>query len=170
VAFPCVSQNFDSARLFRPYTTQAHRHFFRMSDAAAMWCARRMRAEAVHSARFEAMIEVKAPLTSLNRLLFQQTCQQRSGTYTSMNGRGPRAGRLSKSSVARSAPWTDFGDLYRLWTNSAKSTPEGMKAIPPESDIPVTIGATNPVVKLVCPTNDSIGLAAVGVAKTLTAE
>jgi hypothetical protein len=151
VAFPCVSQNFDSARLFRPYTTQAHRHFFRMSDAAAMWCARRMRAEAVHSARFEAMIEVKAPLTSLN-------------------GRGPRAGRLSKSSVARSAPWTDFGDLYRLWTNSAKSTPEGMKAIPPESDIPVTIGATNPVVKLVCPTNDSIGLAAVGVAKTLTAE
>jgi hypothetical protein len=114
VAFPCVSQNFDSARLFRPYTTQAHRHFFRMSDAAAMWCARRMRAEAVHSARFEAMIEVKAPLTSLNRLLFQQTCQQRSGTYTSMNGRGPRAGRLSKSSVARSAPWTDFGDLYRL--------------------------------------------------------
>lgn len=55
-------------------------------------------------------------------------------------------------------------------TKFSRFTPDGMKAIPPGSDIPLTIGVTNPVVRLVCETNDSIGFAAVGVAKTLTAE
>ena len=55
-------------------------------------------------------------------------------------------------------------------TKFAKSTPDGMKAIPPGLDIPFTIGVTNPVVRFVCPTNDSVGLAALGVENTLTAE
>ena len=54
--------------------------------------------------------------------------------------------------------------------NFVKFTSDGMKAIPPGLDIPVTIGVTNPVVRLVCPTNDSVGLGELGVINTLTAE
>ena len=49
-------------------------------------------------------------------------------------------------------------------------SPEGINAIPPGLPMPVTIGVTNPVVRFVCPTNDSIGLDALGVENTLTAE
>ena len=55
-------------------------------------------------------------------------------------------------------------------TNFVRLTPEGIKAIPPGLPIPVTIGVTNPVDRLVCPTNDSIGFGAVGDENTLTAE
>src|SRR5215469_10897075 len=46
----------------------------------------------------------------------------------------------------------------------------GMNAMPPGFAMPVTIGVTKPVVRLVCPTNDSIGFGAVGDENTLTAE
>ena len=75
-----------------------------------------------------------------------------------------------------SAHWSEVcsgqfsGILVDAATNFAKSTPDGMNAIPPGSYIPFTIGVTNPVVRLVCEINDSVGFAAVGVAKILTAE
>ena len=46
----------------------------------------------------------------------------------------------------------------------------GIKAIPPGLPIPVTIGVTNPVDRLVCPTNDSVGFGALGEENTLAAE
>jgi len=46
----------------------------------------------------------------------------------------------------------------------------GMKAIPPGADIPVTIGVTKPVVRLVWPANDSVGLVALGVLQMLAPE
>src|SRR5579872_3711243 len=54
--------------------------------------------------------------------------------------------------------------------NFVRSTPDGMKAIPPGFTIPLTIGVTKPVLRSVWLTNDAVGFAAVGVGNTLTAE